>query len=59
MDSVVLLDNYVYSFGLTLDNGVPIATWTGDEVMINTLFLLIHSYKFIVLWLFFLQIFEI
>lgn len=32
MNAVLLLDNYVYSFGLTLDNGVPICPWTGDKV---------------------------
>ncbi|CAN0217224.1 unnamed protein product, partial [Ectocarpus fasciculatus] len=31
MNTVVLLDNYVYSFGLTLDNGVPISPWTGAK----------------------------
>lgn len=59
MDSVVLLDNYVYSFGFTLDNGVPISPWTGDEVMTNTPFFVTHSYKFVVLWLVFMQIFEV
>lgn len=34
MGDVVLLDNYVYSFGLTLDNGIPITPWTGIEVRI-------------------------
>ncbi|CAN0312346.1 unnamed protein product [Ascophyllum nodosum] len=31
MDSVILIDNYVYSFGFTLDNGIPISPWTGNE----------------------------
>ena len=33
MHSVVVLDNSVYSFGLSLDNGVPISPWTGDKVV--------------------------
>lgn len=33
MNTVVLLDNYVYSFGLNLNNGVPISPWTGIEVL--------------------------
>ena len=32
MHSVVVLDISVYSFGLTLDNGVPISPWTGSKV---------------------------
>ena len=47
MNAVVLVDNYVYSFGMTLDNGVPIAPWTGDEVMTNAPFFVIHCYKFV------------
>ncbi|CAN0529294.1 unnamed protein product, partial [Laminaria digitata] len=31
MNTVLLMDNYVYSFGLNLDNGVPISPWTGCE----------------------------
>ncbi|CAM9929675.1 unnamed protein product, partial [Scytosiphon promiscuus] len=31
LNAVLLLDNYVYSFGLTLDNGVPISPWTGAK----------------------------
>lgn len=59
MDTVVLVDNYVYSFGLTLDNGIPIFPWTGDEVMINIPFFVIHCYKFVVLRLVLMQIFEV
>ncbi|CAN0462496.1 unnamed protein product, partial [Ectocarpus sp. 12 AP-2014] len=36
MNTVVLLDNYVYSFGLTLDNGVPISPWTGAKEAKNS-----------------------
>ncbi|CAM9933130.1 unnamed protein product, partial [Ectocarpus sp. 6 AP-2014] len=36
MNTVVLLDNYVYSFGLTLDNGVPISPWTGAQEAKNS-----------------------
>lgn len=32
MDSIILLDNFVYSFGFTLNNGIPITPWTGTQV---------------------------
>ena len=59
MNAVVLVDNYVYSFGMTLDNGIPIAPWTGDKVMTNIPFFVIHCYKFVVSFAGFIQIFEI
>ena len=49
MDAVILIDNYVYSFGFTLDNGIPISPWTGNEVVTAPLS---HSEK-MVAWSFF------
>ena len=38
MHSVVVLDNSVYSFGLTLDNGVSISPWTGNKMVTAPVF---------------------
>ena len=30
MKNLIIIDNFVYSFGLNLDNGIPILEYTGD-----------------------------
>ena len=31
LKNVIMIDNLVHSFGLQLDNGIPILEWTGDK----------------------------
>ena len=31
LKNIVMIDNLVHSFGLQLDNGIPILEWTGDK----------------------------